>query len=125
MESSCDSLSLMDDLVLIRTREPLRLRQALIPLICVIVLSYFAYHAVYGRHGFIAWLSLQNSVDTLEQQLAEVQATHRSLDQQVSLLRPESLDPDLLDERARATLGLADKNDIVIFRDRPTSHGGR
>jgi cell division protein FtsB len=109
----------MKELGLIRTREPLRLRHALIPLVCLIVLSYFAYHAVYGRHGFIAWLSLQNSVDTLDQQLAEVQATHRQLDQQVSLLRPESLDPDLLDERARATLGLAHSNDIVIFRERP------
>jgi len=113
----------MADFALIRTQEPWRLRQALIPLVCIIVLSYFAYHAVYGRHGFIAWLSLQNSVDTLEQQLAEVEATHRSLDQQVSLLRPESLDPDLLDERARATLGLANKNDIVIFRDRQGGAG--
>ncbi|MES1990449.1 MAG: septum formation initiator family protein [Pseudomonadota bacterium] len=106
---------------MIRSQEPLRLRQALIPLVCVIVLSYFAYHAVYGRHGFIAWLSLQNSVDTLEQQLAEVQATRRSLDQQVVLLRSESLDPDLLDERARATLGLAAPNEIVIFKDRNAS----
>jgi len=111
----------MEDFGLIRSQEPLRLRQALIPLVCVIVLSYFAYHAVYGRHGLIAWLSLQNSVDTLEQQLVEVQATRRSLDQQVSLLRPESLDPDLLDERARATLGLAAPNEIVIFKDRNAS----
>ena len=111
----------MEDFGLIRSQEPLRLRQALIPLVCVIVLSYFAYHAVYGRHGFIAWLSLQNSVDTLQQQLEEVQATRRSLDQQVSLLRPESLDPDLLDERARATLGLAAPNEIVIFKDRNAS----
>ena len=62
----------MENVALIRSREPLRLRNAIIPLVCVIVLSYFAYHAVYGRHGFIAWLSLQNTVDTLEQQLAEV-----------------------------------------------------
>ncbi|MGV8996228.1 MAG: FtsB family cell division protein [Parvibaculaceae bacterium] len=110
---------------MIRSQEPLRLRQALVPLVCVIVLSYFAYHAVYGRHGFIAWLSLQNSVDTLEQQLAEVQTTRRSLDQQVSLMRPESLDPDLLDERARATLGLAAPNEIVIFKDRNASGGNR
>lgn len=106
---------------MIRTREPLRLRHALIPLVCLIVISYFAYHAVYGRHGFIAWLSLQNRVDTLEQQLAGVRATHEQLNRQVALLRPESLDPDLLDERARATLGLANPNDIVIFRDRPAA----
>jgi len=115
----------MENVALIRPREPLRRRNAIIPLVCVIVLSYFAYHAVYGRHGFIAWLSLQNTVDTLEQQLAEVRGVHRMLDQQVSLLRPESLDPDLLDERARATLGLTGPDEIVIFRDRPTGQSDR
>ena len=106
----------MKDIGLIRTREPLRLRHFLVPLVCLIVISYFAYHAVYGQHGFIAWLSLQNRVDTLDQQLAEVRGAREQLDRQVALLRPESLDPDLLDERARATLGFANPNDIVIFR---------
>ena len=115
----------MEDLGMIRTREPMRIRHVLIPLVCIVVLGYFAYHAVYGRHGFIAWLSLQNTVDTLEQQLAELKTTHRTLDQQVMLLRPESLDPDLLDERARATLGLAGTNEIVIFRDRLTGRDAR
>lgn len=107
----------MDSYGLIRTSEPLRLRNALLPIICMIVIGYFAYHAVYGRHGFIAWLSLQNRVDTLEQQYAEVKATREQLDRQVALLRPESLDPDLLDERARAALGFANPDDIVIFQD--------
>lgn len=111
----------MKDMGLIRTREPLRLRHALVPLVCFIVIGYFAYHAVNGRHGFIAWLSLQNSVDTLERQYADVRAAREQLDRQVALLRPESLDPDLLDERARATLGFANPNDIVIFRDRPAA----
>ena len=115
----------MADVPMIRIHRPLRLRQALISLVCIVALSYFAYHAIYGRHGFIAWLSLQNSVDTLEQQLTEVENRQRSLDQRVSLLRPESLDPDLLDERARATLGLANKNDIVIFRDHQGNAGQR
>lgn len=115
----------MKDYGLIRTREPLRLRHALIPLVCLVVIGYFAYHAVYGRHGFISWLSLQNEVETLERQLAEVRATREQLDQQVSLLRPESIDPDLLDERARATLGFANPNDIVIFRDRQAAEGKR
>jgi len=103
---------------LIRTTEPLRLRHALIPVVCLIVISYFAYHAVYGRHGFIAWLSLQNRVDTLSQQLNDVRQAREQLDRQVALLRPESLDPDLLDERARAGLGFSHPDDIVIFRDK-------
>ena len=115
----------MRDMGLIRTREPLRLRHGLVPLVCMIVVGYFAYHAVYGQHGFIAWLSLQNRVDTLEQQLSEVKAAREQLDRQVALLRPESLDPDLLDERARGALGFANPNDIVIFRDRAAAAPGQ
>ena len=108
----------MENELLIRAREPLRLRQALIPLVCLVVLGYFAYHAVYGRHGFIAWLDIQNRVDTLEHQLVELRGQREQLDRQVALLRPESLDPDLLDARARAALGYAGPNEVVIFLDR-------
>ena len=105
----------MDSYTMILSSEPLRLRQALIPFVCIVVLGYFAYHAVYGRHGFISWLDIQNRIDTLEHQLSEVETKREQLDRQVALLRPESLDPDLLDERARAALGLAGPNEVVIF----------
>jgi cell division protein FtsB len=116
-ESVCDSMHFMENLGLIRTTEPLRLRHALIPVVCLIVISYFAYHAVYGRHGFIAWLSLQNRVDTLTQQLDDTRLAREQLDRQVALLRPESIDQDLLEERAQVGLGFAHPDDVVIFRD--------
>ena len=114
----------MDSYAVIRTSEPLRLRQALIPFVCIIVLGYFAYHAVYGRHGFISWLDIQNRIDMLEHQLAEVEGKREQLDRQVALLRPESLDPDLLDERARAALGYANPDEVVIFLDPPSGNRG-
>ncbi len=40
------------------------------------------------------------------------------LERDVSLLRPESLDPDMLDERARAILNLANKDDLVMLKRR-------
>ena len=41
----------------------------------------------------------------------------RDLERDVALLRPESLDPDLLDERARAALGFAHPDELTIFVD--------
>jgi cell division protein FtsB len=38
------------------------------------------------------------------------------LDLRVSNLRPEHVDPDLLDERIRATLNLVSPDDIVIMQ---------
>lgn len=111
----------MENNVVIRSSEPLRLRQALVPFVCIVVLGYFAYHAVYGRLGFISWLDIQNRIDLLEHQLADVERQREQLDRQVALLRPESLDPDLLDERARAALGYANPGEIVIFLDPPAA----
>jgi cell division protein FtsB len=37
------------------------------------------------------------------------------LENKVALLRPESIDPDLLDELARGTLELAKPGDVVAF----------
>jgi cell division protein FtsB len=37
------------------------------------------------------------------------------MESHVSLMRPESLDRDMIDERAREALNMADAKDIVIF----------
>lgn len=98
-------------------REPFRLRHALIPAVCLVIMVYFAYHGVQGRHGLISWLGLSHEIEGLEADLARVTATRERLESHVALLRPESLDPDLLDERARGILGLANRDELTIFRD--------
>ena len=105
----------METLHLIRPSRPLRLRDALVPLVAAIAIAYFAYHAMHGRYGFINWLSLQDRVATLKGELKDVSAEREKLERRVALLRPESLDPDLLDERARAALGYAGPNEIIIL----------
>jgi cell division protein FtsB len=45
-----------------------------------------------------------------------VRAERDALDHRVGLLRPEHLDRDMLDERAREMLNLAGPNEIVILR---------
>ena len=105
----------METLDLIRPTRNLRLRDALVPLVAAIAVAYFAYHAMHGRYGFINWLTLQDRVATLQEELKEVRGERDRLDRRVALLRPESLDPDLLDERARAALGYVDPNEIVIL----------
>jgi len=41
-----------------------------------------------------------------------------ALEHRVSLLRPESVDPDMLEEQARSRLGLTDRDEVVILKDR-------
>jgi cell division protein FtsB len=40
------------------------------------------------------------------------------IERDVALLQPENLDPDMLDERARAILNLAHPDDLVMMKRR-------
>lgn len=49
------------------------------------------------------------------QNFAEAETTKKIWERRVSALRNQSIDPDMLDERARALLNFARKDDIIIF----------
>ena len=92
-------------------------KRATVSLVCMGLGGYFAYHAVEGDHGFIAWIKLERKQVELAEQLQHVRGQRRDLEHRITLMRPESLDPDMLDERARESLNLAHPNDITIFRN--------
>jgi cell division protein FtsB len=92
-----------------------RVRQLLTPLLFAAVFGYFGYHIVNGDRGLLAMIHLQNEVRTAQQNLVETRATLRIWENRVSLLRTGSLDPDMLDERARALLHVARPDEVVIF----------
>jgi cell division protein FtsB len=86
--------------------------------VCCALLGYFAWHAWEGPRGF-------SYRDGLEGKLAELSIRHEGLraervkmEDKVVLLRPESIDPDLLDELARGNLELAKPTDVVAFTGR-------
>ena len=86
-------------------------------LIGVCAVLYFGYHAIQGENGVMAHLSLERRVAQAEIELAAVKAEERRLARRVALLRPESLDRDMLDEQARLLLNLAHPDDVVVMRD--------
>ncbi len=93
----------------------LRPRQILAPVIFATLFGYFGYHLVNGDRGLLAMAHLQREVMIADQNLAEAQATQKIWERRVSELRNQSLDPDMLDERARVLLNYAKKDDIIIF----------
>lgn len=87
----------------------------LIPVFGFCVVLYFAYHAVQGDRGFRALLDYQSQVEKTRQQLEIVQEKRIKLEHRVSLLRSRNLDPDLLEERARAVLNYAAPDEYAII----------
>ncbi len=91
-----------------------RARHIVGPVLAATVFAYFAYHAVQGDRGLLAWLKLSQQVQDAQIEYDRLDAKREELARRVQLLHPESLDRDLLDERVRVMLGYVGKDDIVI-----------
>jgi cell division protein FtsB len=98
-------------------RQP-SLRGLALPVVCLGLAAYFGYYLLYGNHGIINLARVQQQIERKQMQLAQIQEERRALEHRVSLLRPESVDPDLLEEQARSRLGLTDRDEVVILKDR-------
>ncbi|HAM46911.1 MAG TPA: septum formation initiator [Alphaproteobacteria bacterium] len=94
-----------------------RLRPALLPLICVCGIAYFIFHAVQGDHGVATFVRLDQENAALAQTYEMRLSEREALETRVAGLRPNSLDLDLLEERARALLGLAHPRDRLIYTE--------
>ncbi|WP_372023478.1 septum formation initiator family protein [Tistrella mobilis] len=81
------------------------------------LVSYFAFHAVQGDRGVVAWLQMRQQLAALDHQLDDARTERQRLEKQVALMRAESLDPDMLDEQVRRVLGYTDARDRVEFYD--------
>jgi cell division protein FtsB len=99
-----------------RQRKQSKLRPLLVPGGCLLLLAYFAYHAVEGEYGLFALDRLKAREAALQRELAELKERRAPLERRVALMRPASLDPDMIDERARQALNMVHRNDVVILR---------
>nr|WP_256372715.1 septum formation initiator family protein [Roseibium sp. RKSG952] len=77
---------------------------------------YFGFHALNGELGLVGRARIEHQVRELEVRLKAVTSERQELVARVSLLRPESLDPDMVDERARLNLNLVHQDELVILR---------
>lgn len=79
----------------------------------VLLFVYFCYHAVSGERGLMALIQYSKRVEKLHAEADTMRAKRLQLEHRVSLLKPESLDLDMLDEQARKLLGYAGKSETV------------
>ena len=78
---------------------------------------YLGAHAVTGRQGLVAYVDLQSQERALEHRVATLDQEHARLEARAARLRPETLDLDYLDERARITLAAGDSEELVFALD--------
>ena len=86
-----------------------------IPLICLFLVSYFGYHGMNGRYGYYAQIELGRKLARLEKKHKSLEKQKQALEHRISLLQPQSISRDLLDELVRKNLNLSDENDAIIW----------
>jgi cell division protein FtsB len=82
---------------------------------CIALLSYFIWQAELGPRGFHYQTKLQDQGLKLTADLDTLRQERKLLEEKVAELRPDSIDPDLLDQMARQSLNFASPEQYVVF----------
>lgn len=90
-------------------------RQIAMSVLGIAVLGYFVYHAVEGERGLLSYFSMKHRVTVATATLEGLKSDRTVLDRRVRLLRPDGLDLDMLEERAREILNVVHEDEIVIL----------
>jgi cell division protein FtsB len=96
-----------------------RVRAAIPPLIFLSLVGYFGWNATQGDLGLQAYAKRQSDLAAAQASLVRATAEQEVWERRIASLRPNHLDPDALDERARAMLNLAHPNDVVVLYGPP------
>lgn len=94
------------------------LNKGVVPAASMLAMAYFIFHALGDENGLSQVFSLQKVVLEKQAALDALRTERAALENKVNGLRSKNIDPDLLDERARETLGLARPDEIIIFNQK-------
>lgn len=86
---------------------------------CALVIGYFFANAFTGNNGLRAQQDLDQQFAELSDELAKLKAERIEWQQRVKLLKSDSIDPDMLDERARAVLDYLEPREVTMRLQRP------
>ena len=101
----------------LRRRAPL----VVAPILGMALTGYFAYHLVEGDRGLRAWVQVTQQLRLAKENLSAVATDRAALEHRVSHMRPDHVDPDLLDSQVRRTLDVVAPGEIVII-EHPDKH---
>ena len=80
----------------------------------IAVIGYFSWAGFMGPRSYVHEAQMAKQVAAIKTELKAIQDKRLVQDRRVGLLRPATIDPDMLDEMARSQLGFAYKSDLII-----------
>ena len=83
-------------------------------LLACAVLAYFAFHAVHGGRGLLAWVDRNRELEAVRAEMAAVTDEHATLERRLRSLQPGRADRDVLEEELRQ-LGYIRRNEVIVL----------
>lgn len=103
-----------------RLQRPSIWRQIAVSACLVAFQGYLIYNAIGGQFGIESQKQMHIDIGELQAQSGSLQAEIDSYRHRVELFDPAKLDPDILTERARALLSMAQADDVIVMVDQST-----
>ena len=100
-----------------RLRRPSLWRQLAITAALIAFQGYLGYSAINGNFGIEGRDQMTADIADLKVSSGQLQAEIDSYRHRISLFDPRKLDPDILTEKARAMLSMAQIGDMVVMVD--------
>lgn len=94
------------------------LRQNMMAVIGICLSFYFCYHLVAGQRGYFRLVSLERQVIEISSKYDNLQGDRNAVEKKVVMMRPGSIDRDLLEERVRHVLGFRQADELILLQDR-------
>ena len=83
--------------------------------LAALFIGYFGLNAYTGNHGLKARQNLDAQIADLARELNVATAERQRWERRVALLKADSIDPDMLDERARQLLDYSDPREVIAL----------
>lgn len=90
-------------------------RRNFIAVIGVCLSFYFCYHLIAGERGYLRYLSLERRVALTQVEAVHLAAEREKLEQKVTMMRPGSINRDMLEEQARSVLGFRYEDEKILI----------
>ena len=91
-------------------------------IVAALLIGYFGVNAYNGNHGLKAKEDLDHQIAALTVERDQLKVERGQWERRVALLRSDKLDPDMLDEQARALLDYTAPNELTLmYQWRPST----
>ena len=103
-----------------RLKRPSFWRQLLLTAALLAIQGYLAYNVLSGQFGIESHKRMLAEIGELKAKSAALEAEIDDYRHRTALFTPQRLDPDIVSERARALLSMAQPDDLIVMVDTAT-----